>query len=132
MKANIINNKMKGGKNKMRNISKIALLCIFTVVLMQVSAIAFAADISYNNDQNNTTQEQIENIQSTDNNTDTENELQPMMAAPCDQYGSTQWSSLSDAQKYYGTDFTYTYCGGYPYNYYYTFSDGSRMYFGVW
>ncbi len=82
MKANIINNKMKGGKNKMRNISKISLLCIFTVILMQVSVIAFAADISYNNDQNNTTQEQIENIQSTDN-IDTENELQPMMANNC-------------------------------------------------
>ena len=67
----------------MRNISKISLLCIFTVILMQVSAIAFAADISYNNDQNNTTQEQIENIQSTDN-IDTENELQPMMANNCD------------------------------------------------
>ena len=45
------------------------------------------------------------------------------------QYGAT-WSSLDAAMNYYGTDFTYTYCGGY-YNYYYTFSDGSRMYFRV-
>ncbi|MBE6749667.1 MAG: hypothetical protein E7560_00695 [Ruminococcaceae bacterium] len=46
-----------------------------------------------------------------------------------DQYGAT-WSSLDAAMNYYGTDYTYTYCGGY-YNYYYTFSDGSRMYFRV-
>ena len=46
-----------------------------------------------------------------------------------DQYGAT-WSSLDAAMNYYGRDFTYTYCGGY-YNYYYTFSDGSRMYFRV-
>ena len=46
-----------------------------------------------------------------------------------DQYGAT-WSSLGAAMNYYGTDYTYTYCGGY-YNYYYTFSDGSRMYFRV-
>ncbi len=45
-----------------------------------------------------------------------------------DQYGAT-WSSLDAAMNYYGTDFTYTYCRGY-YNYY-TFSDGSRMYFRV-
>ena len=42
----------------------------------------------------------------------------------------TNWSSLEDAMDYYGNDFTYTYCGGY-YNYYYSFSDGSRMYFHV-
>lgn len=46
-----------------------------------------------------------------------------------DQYGAT-WSSLDAAMDYYGRDFTYTYCGGY-YNYYYTFADGSRMYFRV-
>lgn len=46
-----------------------------------------------------------------------------------DQYGAT-WSSLDAAMNYYGTDYTYTYCGGY-YNYYYTFSDGSKMYFRV-
>lgn len=48
-----------------------------------------------------------------------------------DIYGATGWSSLSAAKAYYGLGFTYTYCGGNPYNYYYTFSDGSRMYFGV-
>ena len=47
-----------------------------------------------------------------------------------DQYGYDNWSSLTAAKNYYGTDFEYTYCGGY-YNYYYTFSDGSRMYFRV-
>ena len=46
------------------------------------------------------------------------------------QYGYDGWSSLDAAMNYYGRDFTYTYCGGY-YNYYYTFSDGSRMYFRV-
>lgn len=45
------------------------------------------------------------------------------------EYGAT-WSSLDAAMNYYGRDFTYTYCGGY-YNYYYTFSDGRRMYFRV-
>ncbi len=44
-------------------------------------------------------------------------------------YGAA-WSSLDAAMNYYGRDFTYAYCGGY-YNYYYTFSDGSRMYFRV-
>lgn len=47
-----------------------------------------------------------------------------------DQYGYDGWSSLDAAMNYYGRDYTYTYCGGY-YNYYYTFSDGSRMYFRV-
>lgn len=51
------------------------------------------------------------------------------MRSCADQTGAT-WSSLEAAMKYYGTDYTYTYCGGY-YNYYYTFSDGSRMYFRV-
>ena len=46
------------------------------------------------------------------------------------QYSNYSWSSLEDAMDYYGNDFTYTYCGGY-YNYYYSFSDGSRMYFHV-
>lgn len=46
------------------------------------------------------------------------------------QYGAS-WGSLEDAMNYYGTDFTYTYCGGGYYNYYYTFADGSRMYFHV-
>ncbi len=46
------------------------------------------------------------------------------------QYADRTWSSLDAAKDYYGWDFTYTYCGGY-YNYYYTFSDGSRMYFHV-
>lgn len=47
-----------------------------------------------------------------------------------DEYADRTWSSLDDAKDYYGWDYTYTYCGGY-YNYYYTFSDGSRMYFHV-
>ena len=47
-----------------------------------------------------------------------------------DEYSNRTWSSLDAAKDYYGWDFTYTYCGGY-YNYYYTFADGSRMYFHV-
>ena len=46
------------------------------------------------------------------------------------QYGYDGWSFLDAAMDYYGRDYTYTYCGGY-YNYYYTYSDGSRMYFRV-
>ena len=65
-------------------------------------------------------------------NSEVVNELKPMMAAGCDQYGYSGWGSLGAAQNYYGTGFSYTYCGGYPYNYYYSFSDGSHMYFGVW
>lgn len=45
-------------------------------------------------------------------------------------YSNVTWSSLDAAMDYYGRDFTYTSCEGY-YNYYYTFSDGSRMYFHV-
>lgn len=73
--------------------------------------------------------------------TDSSSEIKsenPSTVAPCncilnqqDIYGATGWVSLSAAQAYYGTDFSYTYCGGNPYNYYYTFSDGSRMFFGV-
>lgn len=58
-------------------------------------------------------------------------ELQPAMASVCNQYGSTNWSSLQAAKNYYGNDFDYVYCGGGLYNYYYVFADGSRMYFGV-
>ena len=48
-----------------------------------------------------------------------------------DSYGRTDWPSLGEAINYYGSGYTYTYCGGNPYNYFYTFSDGSRMFFGV-
>ena len=48
-----------------------------------------------------------------------------------DQYGATNWKSLSAARNYYGTGYKYFYCGGSVYNYFYCFSDGSRMYFGV-
>ncbi len=53
-----------------------------------------------------------------------------------DQYGCDSWESIEAAMKYYGTDLEYfsvspfTF-GGKTYNYYYKFSDGSRMYFGV-
>lgn len=47
-----------------------------------------------------------------------------------DQYGRDDWESLDAAMNYYGRDFTYTYCGGY-YNYYYTFTNGTKMYFRV-
>ena len=47
-----------------------------------------------------------------------------------DQYGRTDWPSIDAAKKYYGMDWVYTPCDGY-YNWYYTFSDGSRMYFRV-
>lgn len=52
------------------------------------------------------------------------------MRTSTNEYADRTWGSLDDAKDYYGWDFTYTYCGGY-YNYYYTYSDGSRMYFHV-
>jgi hypothetical protein len=62
-----------------------------------------------------------------------------MAANDCnsDEYGYDEWSSLEAAKKYYGSDFSYTaleepeYHNGKWYTHYYTFSDGSRMYFGV-
>lgn len=58
-----------------------------------------------------------------------------MVDAAGNRYGYTGWSSLTAAKNYYGHDFTYRscdvyYCGGY-FNYYYLFSEGTRMYFGV-
>lgn len=73
-------------------------------------------------------------------------ELQPMRAGTGDQYANRYFETLAQAQAYYGRDFTYTACtpfnqapgcyGGYwsdggTYNYYYTFSDGSRCYIHV-
>lgn len=50
-------------------------------------------------------------------------------------YGATNWGSLEAAKAKYGPDWTYGTCSVYYagsyYNYYYCFSDGSRMYFGV-
>ncbi|MDO4853300.1 MAG: hypothetical protein Q4A88_07775 [Clostridia bacterium] len=48
-----------------------------------------------------------------------------------DQYGFTGWKTLDQAKAYYGYNWTYCYCGGSIYNYFYYFSDGSRMFFGV-
>lgn len=50
---------------------------------------------------------------------------------PADEFGYTGWTSLDKAMHYYGMDYTYYYCGGSLYNYFYMFSDGHRMYFGV-
>ena len=73
-------------------------------------------------------------------------ELQPMRAGTGDQYADRHFATLAQAQAYYGTAFTYTACtpfykapgcyGSYwseggTYNYYYTFSDGSRCYIHV-
>ena len=66
-------------------------------------------------------------------------ELTPMMAGECcdDDYGYAEWSSLEDAMNTYGTGYTYTKLStpiirsGNIYTHYYTFSNGSRMYFGV-
>lgn len=52
-----------------------------------------------------------------------------------DEYSSYTWSSLTAAKAYYGYDFTYTPCShfnnGRYYNYYYSFSSGSKLYFYV-
>lgn len=50
-------------------------------------------------------------------------------------YGATNWGSLDAAKDRYGWNWTYDSCSVYYagnyYNYYYCFSDGTRMYFGV-
>ena len=75
-----------------------------------------------------------------------EDELQPMMANGCNQYGSTSWTSIDKAcDKYLGKYWEYDadsntwsgngltiYASTHPvYNYYILHSDGSRTYFGV-
>ena len=75
-----------------------------------------------------------------------QNELQPMSVMSSDQYANRYFDSLEEAKQYYGLDYTYTGCevfyhpagcyggywsnGGY-YNYYYTMSDGSRVYLHI-
>lgn len=75
-------------------------------------------------------------------------EMQPEQSNGCNQYGRTDWPSIEDACNYYLGNNNWTY---YPdtntwrgagliiqqrqnlnltYNYFYTFSDGTRMYFG--
>lgn len=51
------------------------------------------------------------------------------------QYGRTDWPSLSAAKDRYGWDFNYSSCScyysGLYFNYYYDFDDGTKMFFGV-
>lgn len=51
------------------------------------------------------------------------------------QYGYAAWSSLYAAQSYYGLSLDYEACSqwflGVFYNFFYWFSDGTKMYFGV-
>ncbi len=76
-------------------------------------------------------------ISASEINAHSADEILASFSARCsDQYGKTGWPSLGAAQAYYGLDFSYfsiipfVYKGG-LYTHYYTFSDGSRMYFGV-
>ena len=57
----------------------------------------------------------------------------PICYGEGDILGYTGWVTLMEAVSYYGEQWTYVYCGGTgsPYNYYYTFSDGTHMFFGV-
>lgn len=52
-----------------------------------------------------------------------------------DEYGVGTWSTLTDAQKYYGLDRTYYPCykyyGGAVYNYYFVYDTGAKQYFIV-
>lgn len=75
-----------------------------------------------------------------------QNELQPMSAMSSDQYSDRYFESLTQAKQCYGFDYTYTKCemfyqypgcyggywsnGGY-YNYYFTMSDGSKVYLHI-
>ena len=63
----------------------------------------------------------------------------PRLTGP-DEMGNTQWNSFYEARNYYGRDFSYHYWGycnnpggggGSCHLYFYNFSDGGRMYFGV-
>ncbi len=59
--------------------------------------------------------------------------IRPIGFTEGDELGFTGWPSLAAAKAYYGLDYSYSYCGGggSPYNYFYRFDDGSRMFFGV-
>lgn len=51
-------------------------------------------------------------------------------------WGFTGWETLGAAMAYYGAGYSYSSCtpftyNGNTYNHYYTFTDGSRCYFGV-
>lgn len=50
-------------------------------------------------------------------------------------YGRTDWPSFGEARNYYGHNWSYSpcevyYCGG-RFNYYYVFTDRTKMFFGV-
>ena len=51
------------------------------------------------------------------------------------QYGYAEWPSFSAAQSYYGYSLSYESCAqwfrGIFYNFFYWFSDGTKMFFGV-
>lgn len=123
-------------KNKMKKTKQLLFvpltICMITCIMI-CSAFLFAA-YAVNSDDNIS-----EDIMSVE-------ELRPMRAGTGDQYANRHFATLAGAQAYYGTDFTYTACspfyqapgcyGGYwsdggTYNYYYTFSDGSRCYIHV-
>lgn len=59
----------------------------------------------------------------------------PLFDGGGNMYGNTDWLNIELAMAYYGTDYEYNQCyktyNGSIYNYYYSFSDGTRMYFGV-
>jgi hypothetical protein len=68
-----------------------------------------------------------EEVTTPENEPDTE----PMVYVDTDIFGWTGWPSIGMAKSYYGFDFTYVFCGGGLYNWFYYFSDGTRMFFGV-
>lgn len=100
----------------------LASILILTMLLSCVSIAVFATT----EDDESSSNENVRSVQS---------EYYLYGGGSSHRYGYTGCSSFDAARAYYGTDFTYHSCSKYYngnyYNYFYTFSDGDRMYFGV-
>lgn len=106
-------------------------LCAFMLLCMSVSA--FAAT---NDSLPTTTQTPTASIIEQETPDVSTNAAFTPIFKEDDVFGFTGWPSLSDAMNRYGTDFTYHSCTPFTYNsqtynYYYDYSNGSKMYFGV-
>ena len=108
------------------------MLLMFGCLVQSPCGIAFASELGLENTERVSENENVRSATTfayQGGSSGLENVNNPVCLS--DQYGYTNWPSLGAAMSYYGTDYTYTYCGGSLYNYYFCFSDGSRMFFGV-
>lgn len=114
-------------------VRKLISITLCAVMLLSISAPAFAAT---NDSLPTTTQTPTASIIEQGTPDVSTNAAFTPIFKEDDVFGFTGWPSLSDAMNKYGTDFTYHSCTPFTYNaktynYYYKFSDGSRMFFGV-